>query len=88
MGFFDISQEMLLANKTRTKRAAPPTGCKACGLDGSGKLSGFAGKGSDRVLILSDYPRRGEGNDAAHVFSLELYDVLFDQAGCRGVARK
>jgi DNA polymerase I-like protein with 3'-5' exonuclease and polymerase domains len=88
MGFFDISQEMLLANKTRTKRAAPPTGCKACGLDGSGKLSGFAGKGADRVLILSDYPRRGEGNDAAHVFSLELYDVLFDQAGCRGVPKR
>lgn len=88
MGFFDVSQEMLLANKVKARKVTAPSGCSGCGLDGSGKSSGFAGKGKDRVLILSDYPRQDEDNSAERVFSLELYDVLFDQAGKRGIPRR
>lgn len=87
-GFFDISPEMKLADSTRTRRPAEKVGCAACGLDCSGKGTRFVGNGKDRVLILSDYPRDGEGNDIDRVFTSEWYDPLFDCAGKRGVPRR
>lgn len=79
MGFFSLNA--IAAPKKNTKIL----GCAACGLDRSGKTSGFVGKGKDKVLILCDHPRGKEGNTTETVFLHKMYDFLWDIQNKRGL---
>lgn len=79
MGFFSLNS--ITAPKTKAKLL----GCATCGLDRSGKASGFVGKGKDRVLILCDHPRGKEGNTTETIFLHKMYDFLWDIQNKRGL---
>ena len=84
MGFFRIDPALRAQEDERNRKR---TGCEECGLDRSGKDTQFIGDGTDRVLILSDYPRAGEDNSQEKALTCSLYDVLWRMQGKRGLPR-
>lgn len=87
MGFFNIDPALEAAMGSRGQEHRKVSGCDACGLDRSGRDSGFIGSGRDRVLILSDYPRSREDNSEQGALSCSLYDPLWKLQGRRGLPR-
>lgn len=78
MGFFNLGS--LNIEKVKVQRLA---GCPSCGLDRSGKDTQAVGDGKDGILILCDYPRKGEGNTEETIFSCKHYDHLWNTQGKR-----
>lgn len=81
MGFFNLGA-LPDIDKPRAQRLS---GCHSCNLDRSGKDAQPVGDGKDGILILCDYPRKGEGNDERSIFSCKHYDRLWNTQGKRGL---
>ena len=79
MGFFNIQAEIPVAPKKG--------GCDVCSMDRSGVDAPFAGDGADRILILSDFPTKYEGNGENELFNARHYDYFWKLQGKRGLPK-
>lgn len=80
MGFFNLGP---MPTTEKRRPVSKLSGCDACGLDRTGMGNTFKGNLKSGVLILGDYPARGE----KEMFGGAAYHHFWDTEGTRGLPR-